>query len=374
MEKNLVFRHGNFTAVVREPGRIKSKDYPLDLVENMPNFRFRERRYSEYSDLGFPIWIRTKMRGIKLPVYERQVRFKLENLDSILECGDLNLVEEMDFEGSDRKYTLLVDVFHNSGFCSRISGDERASVDVEVENGAFDENLLVLEEDSNLYLVRYVHGVGTRISNDRFWLKKNSKLVLYDVVNLEGLNISNSFFKLDEGSQLEHHQVLVGGTRNVAFSMFKTEEGARVIAYPRIVRSDGISDVMYVGKIIGGESDISVKGKGFVSTGKIVFRGVMDIPKGVKGSQARESFRCVLLDERAEFDTIPSLFVEENEVVAEHGASSSPISDEEKYYLMSRGLSESETVKLIVDGTFSDLYEGFWFGEDLKKRIEKIIW
>ncbi len=100
----------------------------------------------------------------------------------------------------------------------------------------------------------------------------------------------------------------------------------------------------------------------------------MDIPKGVKGSQARESFRCVLLDERAEFDTIPSLFVEENEVVAEHGASSSPISDEEKYYLMSRGLSESETVKLIVDGTFSDLYEGFWFGEDLKKRIEKIIW
>jgi len=57
-----------------------------------------------------------------------------------------------------------------------------------------------------------------------------------------------------------------------------------------------------------------------------------------------------LLDENARTDTYPTIRVEENQTEVGHEATVSKVGDDQLFYLMSRGLDESEAYSLIVNG------------------------
>ena len=74
-----------------------------------------------------------------------------------------------------------------------------------------------------------------------------------------------------------------------------------------------------------------------------------------KGAENVKSFvRCdaLMLDEISRSDTYPSIEIDEDQVSIEHEASVSKISDEQMFYLMSRGLGEAEAKTMIVNGFF----------------------
>ena len=58
----------------------------------------------------------------------------------------------------------------------------------------------------------------------------------------------------------------------------------------------------------------------------------------------------MLMDDRSKSDTIPINEAHCQDVVLEHEATVSKVSEEQLYYLMSRGLSEEEATELIVMG------------------------
>jgi Fe-S cluster assembly protein SufB len=59
-----------------------------------------------------------------------------------------------------------------------------------------------------------------------------------------------------------------------------------------------------------------------------------------------------MLDEISRSDTYPSIEIDEDQVSIEHEASVSKISDEQMFYLMSRGLGETDAKTMIVNGFF----------------------
>ena len=59
-----------------------------------------------------------------------------------------------------------------------------------------------------------------------------------------------------------------------------------------------------------------------------------------------------MLDEISRSDTYPSIDIDEDQVSIEHEASVSKISDEQMFYLMSRGLDEAAAKAMIVNGFF----------------------
>ncbi|MBQ9328312.1 MAG: Fe-S cluster assembly protein SufB [Solobacterium sp.] len=67
---------------------------------------------------------------------------------------------------------------------------------------------------------------------------------------------------------------------------------------------------------------------------------------------SRSKIECdtLILDDRSKSDTIPLDINENNTSVIEHEAKVSKISEEELFYLMSRGLSESQATEMIVMG------------------------
>jgi Fe-S cluster assembly protein SufB len=64
--------------------------------------------------------------------------------------------------------------------------------------------------------------------------------------------------------------------------------------------------------------------------------------------------RCdaLLLDQQSRSDTYPSIEIGEEQVDIGHEATVSKVSDEQLFYLQSRGLTEVEAKTLIVNGFF----------------------
>jgi Fe-S cluster assembly protein SufB len=85
-------------------------------------------------------------------------------------------------------------------------------------------------------------------------------------------------------------------------------------------------------------------------TGRASYRGLVRINPGAH--HTKSSVRCdaLLLDEFARTDTYPTIRVEENQTEIGHEATVSKVGDDQLFYLMSRGLDETEAYSLIVNG------------------------
>jgi Fe-S cluster assembly protein SufB len=80
------------------------------------------------------------------------------------------------------------------------------------------------------------------------------------------------------------------------------------------------------------------------------YRGLLEVAKGATGSRSKVVCDALILDEESRSDTYPYIQVDESEVDLGHEATVSKIGEEQLFYLMSRGLSESEASAMIVSG------------------------
>ena len=80
------------------------------------------------------------------------------------------------------------------------------------------------------------------------------------------------------------------------------------------------------------------------------YRGLVKVLPGA--TNARNFTQCdsLLLNEESIANTIPYIEVENDTSIVEHEATTSSISEEQKYYLMQRGLSEEDAVNVLVSG------------------------
>ncbi len=84
--------------------------------------------------------------------------------------------------------------------------------------------------------------------------------------------------------------------------------------------------------------------------GRSGFRGLVRVNKGARGAQSKVVCDALLLDPESRSDTYPYIDVNEDESQIEHEATVSKISEEQLFYLMSRGLSEAEASAIIING------------------------
>lgn len=87
-----------------------------------------------------------------------------------------------------------------------------------------------------------------------------------------------------------------------------------------------------------------------VNGGRASYRGLVKIINGAKGSKSFVRCDALLLDELSRSDTYPVNIVEEQDATLGHEASVSNINKQQLFYLMSRGLNETQATSLIVNG------------------------
>jgi Fe-S cluster assembly protein SufB len=84
--------------------------------------------------------------------------------------------------------------------------------------------------------------------------------------------------------------------------------------------------------------------------GRAGYRGLLEVAKGATGSKSKVVCDALILDDESRSDTYPYIRIDENEVDIGHEATVSKIGEEQLFYLMSRGMSESEASAMIVSG------------------------
>ncbi len=85
-------------------------------------------------------------------------------------------------------------------------------------------------------------------------------------------------------------------------------------------------------------------------SGRTSYRGLLKVEEGAEGSTSTVRCDALLLDEHSRSDTYPTMEVDEERVNIGHEASVSKLGDDQLFYLMSRGLTEEEASKMVVNG------------------------
>jgi Fe-S cluster assembly protein SufB len=86
------------------------------------------------------------------------------------------------------------------------------------------------------------------------------------------------------------------------------------------------------------------------SGGRSSYRGLVQIMDGAHGSKSTVKCDALLIDAQSRSDTYPYVDVREDDVTMGHEATVSKVSEDQLFYLMSRGLTEDEAMAMIVRG------------------------
>lgn len=84
--------------------------------------------------------------------------------------------------------------------------------------------------------------------------------------------------------------------------------------------------------------------------GKVSYRGLASFGRNSEGSKFNVKCDTIILDDKSTSDTIPYNEILNDNITLEHEATVSKVSEDQLFYLMSRGLSENEATQMIIMG------------------------
>ena len=119
-----------------------------------------------------------------------------------------------------------------------------------------------------------------------------------------------------------------------------------------------VKDINYIAHLKGKDTviDIDVQGALRDNTKKN-FKGTIDFKRGCKGAKGDENEFCMLLSPEAKSLALPMLLCTEDDVEGNHSTASGKVDEKSLFYIMSRGFSEKEAIKLIVKARFTKIIE-----------------
>ncbi|MFH2019842.1 MAG: Fe-S cluster assembly protein SufB [archaeon] len=88
--------------------------------------------------------------------------------------------------------------------------------------------------------------------------------------------------------------------------------------------------------------------------GRTTYRGLLKVASGCSNVKSRVNCDALILDDQSASDTVPFMDIQENDVSIGHEASVGKVSEEQVFYLMSRGYSEEKAMATIVRGFMDD--------------------
>jgi Fe-S cluster assembly protein SufB len=89
--------------------------------------------------------------------------------------------------------------------------------------------------------------------------------------------------------------------------------------------------------------------------GTATYRGHIKVEEGVENARSKVECDALLIDGESTTNTYPYMDIKSDNVAIEHEATVSKISDDQIFYLMSRGMAEDEAAGMIVNGFLDPL-------------------
>jgi Fe-S cluster assembly protein SufD len=233
-------------------------------------------------------------------------------------------------------------------------------------NVILDNNMVIAEENSKLtILINYSSSGEEEVFHNgltRIFASKGSEVTVIKVqLFSEGSrHLDSNLAIVEEGAKVNLVAVELG-SKNSAVSYVtelkgKSSEGNLSSIY--LGDKDRTIDLNYVMNHYGKKtlSNIEVKGA-LLDKSKKIFRGTLDFKRGAAGAVGSEEEYAVLLSPNVRNRAVPLLLCSEEDVQGAHAASSGKVDEEMLFYIMSRGFSEAEAKKLVIEAAFNPVLE-----------------
>ena len=226
--------------------------------------------------------------------------------------------------------------------------------------GQFERTLIIVEEGANLH---YVEGCTAPIYNKdslhaavvEIYVHKDGKCRYSTVQNWSNniLNLTTKRAKVYENALMEWIDGNIGSQMTMK--------------YPACILAEPYAKGMTVTIAVAGKNQIqdtgarmvhlapntssSIISKSIARNGGVAnYRGWTYQAKEAINSKTKIECDTLIIDDKSKSDTIPQNEVKNNNSTLEHEATVSKISDEQLFYLMSRGLNQQQATQMIVMG------------------------
>ncbi|MFV0395824.1 MAG: Fe-S cluster assembly protein SufB, partial [Coprobacillaceae bacterium] len=226
--------------------------------------------------------------------------------------------------------------------------------------GQFERTLIIVDKGASIH---YVEGCTAPI-----YSKDSLHTGVVEIVVLEGgscryttiqnwstniLNLVTQRAKVGKNASMEWVDGNIGSSKTMKYPCCLLEgEGAKGTCITIAVAGEGQvldSGAKMIHLAPNTSSNIISKSVSRAG-GKVNYRGLVHHLPKAKNAKSHIECDTLILDSISTSDTIPINKMRNNESIIEHEATVSKISEDQLFYLMSRGLSEEEATQMIVMG------------------------
>ena len=260
----------------------------------------------------------------------------------------------------------------------------RLEFDFDKENSALAENIEVLANEG----AKATLMIAYRSDKDKSYFhqgalkitaKKNAKLHII-IVNL--LNVSSNHFMsieniLEENACVDY-TIVDFGAKNCISNLYSNVLGNSASSSINTIylgSEEQFFDINYIAELRGENTNINMEVQGALAdSAKKHFKGTIDFKKGSKKAVGNENESCLLLSDSAKSIALPMLLCSEEDVEGNHASSSGKIDTKSLFYIMSRGFSEKDAIKLVVKARFETILqtiEDWQLKEEILNRVDE---
>ncbi len=228
------------------------------------------------------------------------------------------------------------------------------------ESGQFEHTLIIVDEGASLH---FIEGCSAPKYNKynlhagcvELYVKKNAYLRYSTIENWSKnmFNLNTKKAIVEEGGTIEWVSGSFGSHISMLYPMSILNGAYAKSEFTGISFAGATQEIDNGCKVILNAPNTScvINAKSISKNGgKCTYRSLVRATKNAKNSKASVSCDSLMLDNKSLSDTIPVNDIETNDIEFSHEAKIGKISNKTIFYLMSRGISESEALAMIVRG------------------------
>lgn len=284
-----------------------------------------------------------------------------------LTYGTGKILEELNYETANSKVRIQTSNKKEDIIIRYNFDDNNVNLINQIEIIANGDTNVIIEYKSQTSLKCLHNGIIRAIANE------NAKL---DVTIVNLLNENSDNFeaienRLEKNSKVNYTIIDIGGKTSISnyYSNIIGENADNDLKSIYLGIGEQRKDINYIAELRGTKTNIDIDVQGALKdSAKKNFKGTIDFKKGSKKAKGNENEYCMLLSDKAKSIALPMLLCTEEDVEGNHSTASGKVDEKQLFYIMTRGISYKEAVKLIVKSKFNKIIERI-LDEELKNEI-----
>ena len=352
-----------------------------------------EKEIIKYNELPVITFRWLKVNDIKVEKLSEKNQFDSnyivtgkENIEIIDSVNKLALPSEFEnYEGSNKEE--IADIILNAGIINKISTKENeATVELKYDlgdNNLVEVNYIVAEENQIINVITDYNSDNAKISKtlNILYAKKNSTINLTRVNKLgyETRNMDQRYSIVEEDASVNYISIDLGAKESIVnyLTDLKGKNSLGNLKAIYVGNKDRLIDLHHNIHHFGKQSNSDMEIRGvLLDNAKKYFRGTLSFKKGSTQSEGSEVETVLLLNKGVKNISVPLLLCQEDDVIGNHAASAGQIDEDKLFYLMSRGFSEVEAKRIVVESSFRpiiDTIKDETMQEDILNTIHEIM-